>query len=133
MTEKVEALNAKFWLSFTQGLIDIMDDYKGKIDSNYIESPEDEAHLRDNLVKILSILNTKVTPQDDDPIMLHYLTRKDVYAYHAFAFQALCDENPILEPFWDEFGYELYDLWQTYFLLFDDRKELVDPKKLESR
>lgn len=131
MTEKVEALNAKFWLSFTQGLIDIMADYKGKIDSKYIEGPEDEARLRNNLVKIVELLETKVTPEDDDPTICHYLTRKDVYAYHAFAFQALGDENPILEPFWDEFGYELYDLWQYYFLLFDDRKELVDPKELE--
>lgn len=131
MTKKVEALNTKFWLSFTKGLIDIMDDYKGKIDSKYIEGPEDEARLRNNLVKIVELLETKVTPEDDDPTMCHYLTRKDVYAYHAFAFQALGDENPILEPFWDEFGYELYDLWQYYFLLFEDHKEFVDPKELE--
>lgn len=130
-TPKVEALNARFWLSFTKGLIDIMDDYQGKIESEYIEGPEDEARLRSNLVKMVKMLETKVTPEEDDPMMHHYLTRKDVYAYHAFAFQALGDENPILEPFWDEFGYELYDLWQTYFLLFDDRKELVDPKELE--
>lgn len=131
MTKKVEALNVRFWLSFTKGLIDIMDDYQGKIESKYIEGPKDEARLRSNLVKMVKVLETKVTPEEDDPMLRHYLTKKDVFAYHAFAFQALCDENPILEPFWDKFGYELYDLWQTYFLLYEDRKEFVDPKELE--
>lgn len=131
MSEKVEAVNMKFWLSLTQGLIDIMDEYQGKIDSKYDLKPEDEVRLKNKLIKIVQKLEANKTTENDDPMMTHYLTQKDVNAYHEFAFQALCDNCPILDPFWDEFGYELYDLWQSYYLLFEDRKELVDPKLLE--
>lgn len=131
MSEQVEALNVKFVLKETEGLIKIMDEYQGKIDSKYDVSLEDVVQLKNNLVKIVQKLKTQVTPDDDNPIMTHYLRQKDVNVYHEFAFQALWDESPILEPFWDEFGYTLYDYWQTDYLLFEDRKELVDPKLLE--
>lgn len=129
--EKVEALNVTFVLKETEGLIDLMNEYKGKLEPKYAVSLEDEVRLKNNLIKIVQKLKSKVTPEDDNPIMNHYLTQKDVDAYHAFAFRALCDENPILEPFWDRFGYTLYDYWQTDYLLFEDRKEEVDPKELE--
>ena len=129
MSEKVEAVNVKFFYTDTKALIEIMDCYKGLVGS------EEEVRLRNFLLKIVEKLQPLVkpdtTPNNNDPMMTHYLTQKDVNAYHEFAFQALCDENPILEPFWDEFGYELYDSWQTYYLLFEDRKEEVDPKLLE--
>ena len=131
MSEKVEAVNVRFWLSFTKGLIDIMDEYQGKIDLKYVADEKEEARLKDKLIKIVERLEAMVTPDNDDPMLRHYLTQKDINAYHEYAFQALCDGSPILKPFWDEFGYELYDLWQTYYLLFEDRKELVDPKLLE--
>lgn len=129
MSEKVEAVNVKFFYTDTKALIEIMDCYKGLVGS------EEEVRLRNFLLKIVEKLQPLVradtTPNNNDPMMTHYLTQKDVNAYHEFAFQALCDENPILEPFWDEFGYELYDSWQTYYLLFENRKEEVAPKELE--
>lgn len=128
MSNKVEAVNMKFWLSLTKGLLDIMNEYQGKIDS---VKPEEEARLKDKLIKIVQKLEANKTLENDNPMMTHYLTKDDVDAYHAFAFQALCDDCPILEPYWDKFGYELYDLWQSYYLLFEDRKELVDPEELE--
>lgn len=129
MSEKVEAVNVKFFYTDTKALIEIMDCYKGLVGS------EEEVRLRNFLLKIVEKLQPLVrpdtTPNNNDPMMTHYLTQKDVNAYHEFAFQALSDENQISEPFWDEFGYELYDSWQTYYLLFENRKEEVAPKMLE--
>lgn len=131
MSEKVEASNVRFWLPETQGLIKIMDEYQGRLIPKYVADAKDEARLKNKLIKIVQKLQTMVTPENDDPIFRQYLTQKDVDAYHEYAFQALCDESPILEPFWDEFGYTLYDFWQSEYLLFEDRKEEVDPKLLE--
>lgn len=131
MSEKIYASKIQFFLEETEGLIQIIEQYL----YDGVTAPDFAKDLIETLKQIVPRIQ-KVAAQNSlqeygHPSITAYFSEEAVHTCYRFVEKALMENNPILEPFYEDFGYTLYDFWQADSLLFEDRKVEMPKDQVE--